>query len=148
MTPSIIRNCSNQVFHSESEYDALHRALLREDLRFLREEFTGDVNEMCLALQRYVDAFLCREIAYQHLDDYMETIGDTDTSYWDPENQCVISPVLTPEQRAIKEPLREACRRTRIHQRVKRTHLLNLMYGCRRDEDEDDEIYEYGVQDM
>jgi len=145
--PCVILNYPNQVFRFQSEYDAAKRALLKTDLQFLREEFMGDVTGACLALQNYVEAFTRREIADKILYDYMESIGDTGTSYWDHATNTVISPILTEDQKNIKEPLRAAARSCGMVQRETRTDLLYLMYGRRRDEDEDDDVYGCGVDE-
>ncbi len=143
----VIRNYPNQVFHEWSDYLAFHRALLRKDVLFLREDFAGDVNQTCLALQQYVDAFRGREIADQLLREYMDSIGDTGNASWDHENHTVMHSVITPEQEETREVYREAWRRCMDQQRVKRTELLTLMYDNQRDEDEDDDLYGNGVDE-
>ena len=141
----MIRNYPNQVFRFQSEYDAVKRALLEEDLRFLRDEFTGDVSRACFALNEYVGAFMRRENAQKRLTDYMDSIGDTGTDYWDHATQTVIRPILTEDQKKIKEPLRAETQHYMDEQREARTDLLYLMYGRRRDEEEDDDVYACGV---
>ena len=143
--PLMIRNYPDQVFRFQSEYDAAKRALLEEDLRFLREEFMGDVTRACFALQEYVEAFMRRETAQTRLTDYMDTIGDTGTAVWDHATQTVIRPILTEDQKNIKEPLRADAQHYMDEQREARTDLLYLMYGRRRDEEEDDDVYACGV---
>ena len=143
----MIRNYPNQVFNFHSDYDAVKRALLKEDLRFLREEFNGQLTRACFMLQNYVYAFQERETAQERLYDYMDSIGDTGTSYWDHATNTVISPILTEDQKNIKEPLLAALRKCEMDQRNTRTDLLYLMYGYRRDEDDDDDIYGCGVDE-
>ncbi len=143
----VIRNYPNQVFHEWSVYLAFHRSLLRKDVLFLREDFTGDVNQACLALQQYVDAFRAREIADQLLREYMDSIGDTGIASWDHENHTTMRTVITPEQEETREVFREAWRRCLNQQRVKRTELLTLMYATQRDEDEDEDTYGHGVDE-
>ena len=143
----IIRNYPNQVFRLKSDYDAAKRALLKEDLQFLREDFTGHADEMCLALQQYVTAFQAREEANETLYDYMEYIGDAGISYayWDPENRTMIRPPLTEEQQYVKELVAES-QHCHTEQRRTRTDVLHLMYGD-RDDRHDEEIYGWGVYD-
>lgn len=143
--PLVIRNYPNQVFRFQSDYDAVKRALLEEDLRFLREDFAGDASRACFALQDYMKAFMMREYADKRLYDYMTSIGDTGTAVWDHETKTAICPILTEEQKRFKEPLRDDALRWRTEQSETRTELLYLMYGFRRDEDEDDDIYGCGV---
>jgi len=145
--PRLIRNYPNQVFRFQSHYDAVKRALLKEDLRFLRDEFTGDVSRACLALQDYVEAFMRRETAEKRLSDYMDSIGDTGTAVWDHATNTVIRPIITEVQRNIKEPLRDDAQHYMDEQREARTYLLYLMYGRRRDEEEDDDVYACGVNE-
>ncbi len=138
----VIRNYPNQVFREQGDYDAFHRALLREDVRFLREDFTGDVDRVCLALQQYVDVFRVREIAEEPLREHLETLLQAGVDIGNMENER-----LVPEQRATLEVVEKAWRLRFDDQRVKRTELLCLMYTNPRDEDEDDYNYGTGVNE-
>jgi hypothetical protein len=144
----LVRNYDQTIFRNHSEIAATQRALLREDLRFLREDFDGDVRLAVLLLQLYVEVFQEREYADKRLYDYMVSIGDTGTATWDHATQTVIRPILTEDQKKTKEPLSAASAYWKVEQRTQRTKLLELMYGHRRDEDEDDDIYACGVDDQ
>ena len=144
---NLIRNYTQTIFRHQSEHAAVKRALLQEDLRFLREDFAGDVSRAVLLLQLYVEVFQEREYADMRLRDYMVRIGDTGTAVWDHTTQTAICPILTEDQKKTKEPLSACSAYWQIEQRTQRTKLLELMYGHRRDEDEDDDIYACGVDE-
>jgi hypothetical protein len=59
----------------------------------------------------------------------------------------VIRPILTEDQEKTKEPLSAASAYWQGEQRDARTKLLELMYGHRRDEDDDEDIYGCGVDE-
>jgi hypothetical protein len=143
----LVRNYSNTIFRHMSDYDAAKRALLKKDLRFLREDFAGDVSRTVLALQLYVEMFQESEMADKRLNDYMHSIGDTGTAVWDHATQTAICNILTEDQKKTKEPLRTACTYWKKEAREARTHLLTLMYGGPRDEDDDEDIYGDGVDE-
>ena len=143
----LVRNYDQTIFRHQSEIAAVKRALLREDLRFLREDFDGDVRRAVLLLQLYVEVFQEREYADKRLYDYMVSIGDTGTATWDHATQTVICPILTEDQKKTKEPLSAATAYWQVEQRDARTKLLALMYGRRRDEDDDEDIYGCGVDE-
>jgi hypothetical protein len=143
----LVRNYDQTIFRHQSEIDALKRALLREDLRFLREDFDGDVRVAVLLLQLYVEVFQEREYADKRLYDYMVSIGDTGTATWDHATQTVTRPILTEDQKKTKEPLSATSAYWQGVQRNARTKLLELMYGHRRDEDDDEDIYGCGVDE-
>jgi len=143
----LVRNYDQIIFRHQSEIDAVKRALLREDLRFLREDFNGDVRVAVLLLQLYVEVFQEREYADKRLRDYMVSIGDSGTATWDHATQTVIRPILTEDQEKTKEPLSAASAYWQGEQRDARTKLLELMYGRRRDEDDDEDIYGCGVDE-
>ncbi len=138
----VIRNYPNQVFREQGDYDAFHRSLIRDDVQFLREDFTGDVDRVCLALQQYVDVFRVREIAEEPLREHLETLLQAGVDIGNMENER-----LVPEQRATLEVVEKAWRLRFDDQRVKRTELLCLMYTNPRDEDEDDYNYGTGVNE-
>ena len=144
---NLIRNYTQTIFRHQSEHAAVKRALLQEDLRFLREDFAGDVSRAVLLLQLYVEVFQEREYADMRLRDYMVRIGDTGTAVWDHTTQTAICPILTEDQKKTKEPLSACSAYWQIEQRTQRTKLLDLMYGHRRDEDEDDDTYGCGVDE-
>jgi hypothetical protein len=143
----LVHNYDQTIFRHQSEIAAVKRALLREDLRFLREDFDGDVRVAVLLLQLYVEVFQEREYADMRLRDYMVSIGDTGTATWDHATQTVIRPILTEDQMKTKEPLSAASAYWHVEQRTQRTKLLELMYGRRRDEDDDEDIYGCGVDE-
>ena len=116
-------------------------------LRFLREDFAGDVSRAVLLLQLYVEVFQEREYADMRLRDYMVQIGDTGTAVWDHATQTVILPILTEDQKKTKEPLCAASAYWQSEQRDARTKLLELIYGGRRDEDDDEDTYGCGVDE-
>lgn len=144
---NLIRNYTQTIFRHQSEHAAVKRALLQEDLRFLREDFAGDVSRAVLLLQLYVEVFQEREYADMRLRDYMRRIGDTGTAAWDHATQTTIIPILTEDQKKTKGPLRAASAYWKSEQRDARTKLLELIYGRRRDEDEDDDTYGCGVDE-
>lgn len=144
---NLIRNYTQTIFRHQSEHAAVKRALLQEDLRFLREDFAGDVSRAVLLLQLYVEVFQEREYADMRLRDYMVRIGDTGTAVWDHATQTAICPILTEDQKKTKEPLSACSAYWQIEQRDARTKLLELMYGHRRDEDEDEDTYGCGVDE-
>ena len=144
---NLIRNYTQTIFRHQSEHAAVKRALLQEDLRFLREDYAGDVSRAVLLLQLYVEVFQEREYADMRLRDYMVRIGDTGTAVWDHTTQTAICPILTEDQKKTKEPLSACSAYWQIEQRTQRTKLLELMYGHRRDEDEDEDTYGCGVDE-
>lgn len=126
----IIRNYPNRVFF-QSDIDAAKRALRKSDLRFLREEFEGDVTQACIALQKYVEAYQTLELADQDLRDYMSSIGDTGVSTWDHETNTIKAAILTQEQQETKSRLNKVSAFAHTEEADRKQELLVLMYGPR-----------------
>lgn len=132
----IIRNCENRFFCAT-------RALRKSDLRFLREEFEGDVDLACIALQGYVEAFTESEIADKQLRDYMASIGDTGCATWDHENKTVKQFIPTQEQKEIKDQFGKASELAGTKATARKNDLLVLMYGVRGARDYDYDAWGY-----
>ena len=109
-------------------------------MRFLREEFQGDTDRLCIALREYVEAFTVSEQADQELRDYMASIGDTGITTWDHENKTIKRFIPTQEQKEIKDQFDKASELAGTETAARKHELLVLMYGERaaRDYDEDE----------
>jgi len=136
----IIRNCENRFFCAT-------RVLRNSDLRFLREDFDGDVVQMCIALRAYVEAFAESELADKQLREYMDSIGDTGCATWDHENKTVIQFIPTQEQKEIKDQLRNASCAAHTESAARKNDMLVLMYGVRGARDYDFNAWGY-VRDI
>ena len=125
-----IRNCENRFFCAT-------RALRKSDLRFLREEFQGDVDRLCIALREYVEAFTESELADKQLHDYMASIGDTGSATWDHENKTIKRFIPTQEQKEIKDQFGWLAVIAGTKASGRNNDLLVLMYGVRGARDYD-----------
>lgn len=131
-----IRNCQNRFFCAT-------RALRNSDLRFLREEFDGDVDRLCIALREYVEAFTESELADKQLRDYMASIGDTGIATWDHENNTIKRFIPTQEQKEIKDQFDKASELAGTQAAARKNDLLVLMYGVRGARDYDYDAWGY-----
>ena len=136
----IIRNCENRFFSARG-------ALRNSDLRFLREEFEGDIHRVCIAVQGYVEAFTESELADKQLRDYMASIGDTGCASWDHENKTVKRFIPTQEQKEIKDQFGKARELAGAEAAARKNDLLVLMYGVRGARDYDYDAWGYVRED-
>ncbi len=120
----VIRNYPNQVFHEQGDYDAFHRSLIRDDVQFLREDFTGDVDRVCLVLRQYVDLYRASEMTEQPFRDYVASLIHAGIDVEDMDNER-----LTPEQDSTLELLHNEFLRCVHEAHAKRIELLHLIYA-------------------
>ena len=124
----VIRNYPNQVFHEQGDYAVFRRALIREHVQFLREEFTGDVDRVCLVLQQYVDLFRAREMAEQPFREYVASLIHAGIDMEDMDNER-----LTTEQETTLELLHNEFIRCVHEAHAKRNEFLCLIYANQPD---------------
>jgi len=124
----VIRNYPNQVFHEQGDYAVFRRALIRDDVQFLREDFTGDVDRVCLVLRQYVDLYRAREMAEQPFREYVASLVHAGIDMEDMDNER-----LTTEQETTLELLHNEFLRCVHEAQAKRNELLHLIYANQPD---------------
>jgi len=124
----VIRNYPNQVFHEQGDYAVFRRALLRDDVKFLREDFTGDVDRVCLVLRQYVDLYKAREMAEQPFREYVASLIHAGIDMEDMDNER-----LTTEQETTLELLQNVFVSCVHEAQAKRNELLRLIYANQPD---------------
>jgi hypothetical protein len=124
----VIRNYPNQVFHEEGDYAVFRRALLRDDVQFLREDFTGDVDRVCLVLRQYVDLYKAREMAEQPFRENVASLIHAGIDMEDMDNER-----LTAEQETTLELLHKEFVRCVHEAQAKRNEFLRLIYANQPD---------------